>query len=370
MRQLLKITACFTLIVSIGCTSNAPIEEEKKINFNLGVMHFLKKAEAEDSEEIMIITDEKMLKAELKKAIEELRQPSIMDISMLKLSEQPDLDIKNLYFELLSENPDLKYAYDLTSNFEDRYLNCQLDFMPYKTNNYPESFTGIPIISLQALIETASAHLGEEPTAIQILNPTLSPDQMNYALQQAGGGYINCILNKDATQIIYQPPIGFTIEESLAALQEADMLADAIIAQLIVDNMTDLEKAEILYSYVTENVKYDGRYNTDFQNMPYESQTALGALKDGTAICGGYAHAVKLLLEKAGIPCLNVTGTWFNGHHMWNIIYLDQEWLWCDATADRGNTRLYGLHHFGLHELDADQYHWDANKISSLLVEK
>ena len=50
-------------------------------------MHFLKKAEAEDSEEIMIITDEKMLKAELKKAIEELRQPSIMDISMLKLSE-------------------------------------------------------------------------------------------------------------------------------------------------------------------------------------------------------------------------------------------------------------------------------------------
>lgn len=370
MRQLLKITACFTFIFSIGCTSNVPIDEEgTKINFNFGVMNFLKKAEAEDSEKIMKVTDKKMLKAELKRAIEELRQPSIMDISMIELSEHPELDIKNLYFELLSENPDLKYAFDLSSNFEDKYLECQLDYMPYKTNNYSESFTGLPITSLQSLIDTAAAHLGEEPTAIRILNPTLSPDQMNYALQQAGGGYINCTLNKDATQIIYQPPIGFTVEESLAALQEADMLADAIIARLNVDTMTDSEKAEILYSYVTENVKFDSRYNTDFVNMPYESQTALGALKNGTAICGGYAHAVKLLLEKGGIPCLNVTGTWFNEHHMWNMIYLDHEWLWCDATADRGNTRLYGLNHFGLHELDVNQYHWDANKISSLLVE-
>lgn len=73
--------------------------------------------------------------------------------------------------------------------------------------------------------------------------------------------------------------------------------------------------------------------------MPYESQTALGALRDGTAICGGYAHALKLLLEKAGIPCVNVTGSYYGENHMWNCALIDGQWLYLDATADRGGLR-------------------------------
>lgn len=114
-------------------------------------------------------------------------------------------------------------------------------------------------------------------------------------------------------------------------------LAESVVSQLITGDMSDLEKAEALYTWVTANVEYDQRYYSDRNAMPYESQTALGALRDRVAICGGYSHAVKLLFEKAGIPCLNATGSCQGENHMWNIAQIDGQWLWFDATMDRGS---------------------------------
>ena len=64
-----------------------------------------------------------------------------------------------------------------------------------------------------------------------------------------------------------------------------------------------------MYRYLTEYVQYDRRYYSDRANMPYDSQTAVGALRDGVAICGGYSLALKLLFEQADIPCYTATGT-------------------------------------------------------------
>ena len=85
-------------------------------------------------------------------------------------------------------------------------------------------------------------------------------------------------------------------------------LADQIVSAYITDNMDDITKARMLYAYLTERVKYDHRYYSDKASMPYHSQTAYGALQDNLAICGGYSHALKLLLEKSGIECFNVSG--------------------------------------------------------------
>ena len=170
--------------------------------------------------------------------------------------------------------------------------------------------------------------MGEASFPIRITDPTLSPDHINLALQQVGGGYILCALNRDGTQITCTPAMGTTLEECLAMLDEADRLAGEVAAQLVTDSMTDREKAEALYAYLTAHVQYDQRYYSDRANMPYESHTAVGALRDGQAICGGYAHALKLLFEHAGIPCYNVTGKYFSEPHMWNVAQLDGEWLW------------------------------------------
>lgn len=300
---------------------------------------------------------------ELAEAIRQLRQPREMDISGAGL-ENPKMDVKNIYCGLMAQNPELKYAYDLTVSLSGTELSCKISYMPYKCGQQTE---GMEISSIGELIAAAEENMGQEPTPIWISDSRLNPDDMNRALQQAGGGYVYCALNNDATAILYIAPYDMTMDDCLSALRQAGELADNILAQLITEDMTQLEKAEALYSYVTEHVSYDQRYYSDRAGMPYASQTALGALRDGLAICGGYSHAIKLLFEKAGICCYNVSGKCLSESHMWNIAQIDGEWLWFDATMDRGSTGEFGFLRFALKELDKTKYQWDEASLTVLL---
>lgn len=239
--------------------------------------------------------------------------------------------------------------------------------MPYKSGDYPDEDYFIPVSTLEELIAVAQSHMGTAPTPIRLMDSTLAPDDMNQALQQAGGGYVLCALNTDGTQITYSPAMGMTMEECMSLLAEADRLADLIISQTLTDHMAEREKAQALFSYVTENVTYDQRYYADEEAMPYASRTAVGALRDHLAICGGYANAVKLLFEKAGIRCYNVSGSYFRENHMWIIAFIDGEQLWFDATAGRGSSVRFGLSHFAMKDLDASQYQWNEERIAPLL---
>lgn len=90
--------------------------------------------------------------------------------------------------------------------------------------------------------------------------------------------------------------------------QEIDGLAEQVFLETVAAGMSQAEQAEALYTYLTQNVDYDFRYYSHPGEMPYESTTAYGALHNNLAICGGYAQAFQTLLEKAGIPCITVSG--------------------------------------------------------------
>ena len=311
------------------------------------------------------ITGAGEIQEELYAAILDLRQPASMDLSGAAVGDTPELEIKNLYYEILNQHPELKYAYDLTAEVENGLLTCQISYMPYQTG-YPQDWDGIPVASLPELIAAAEAHLGPEPVKIRLTDTALTPDGMNRALQQVGGGYILCSLSRDGTQLTYSPSMGMTMKECLALLEQAKELAAEAAGTLTDGTMTEREQAEALYRYLTEHVKYDRRYYSDRTSMPYHSQTAIGALRDQVAICGGYSHALDLLFEQAGIPCYTVTGTSGGENHMWNIARLDGQWLWFDATADRGISPQFELRHFAREELDA-QYSWDPMQLDQLL---
>ena len=317
-------------------------------------------------EEPVAVADREELKAQLLQAIEELRQPWIMDISALAL-ETPELDVKNMYYEITRDFPHLKYAYDLTGTCSGDTLTCTVSYMPYITGDFPEGFEGEEVSSIQTLLAVAGGHLGEESAPIRITEKTLEPDKMNRALQQIGGGYILCALSKDGTQLQYSPAMGMTMANCMDGLAEADRLADEVIAQVVTDGMTQREQAQAVYAYLTVNVVYDQRYYSDFSSMPYESQTALGALRDNMAICGGYANALDLMFEKLGIPCYTISGKYFRENHMWNLAQLDGEWLWFDATSDRGNSGEYGFLRFALSGLDGTKYQYEESDVQQLM---
>ena len=307
------------------------------------------------------------IQAELLGSIQGIRQPVPMEVSGLEWQYTPDIDVKNLYYGILSQNPELGYAYDVSASLDDDLLTCQVSYMPYKTGEYPEGRKYCPVSTFEELISVAEESLGGEPMPVRFTDSSWIPEQINHALAQVGGAYVLCSLNRDGTEIVYSPAMGMEMEECLDALEEVGVLAETIYSQVVTDKMTEKEKAFALYSYLTSHVQYDQRYYTDLDHMPYQSRTALGALRDNMAICGGLSNAVKILFEKAGIPCYNVSGTCMQENHMWNIAYLDGAWRWFDATTDRGNTGEYGFLRFAVEELDPLKYQWDEKSIHMLL---
>ena len=145
--------------------------------------------------------------------MEEVRQPPVMELSGFSL-ENPEMDVRNLYYGITGQHRELVYAYDISAQVEGDLLTCTLSYMPYKTGDHPDE-SALSVASLRELVDAAQSRLREEPLPVRITDPTLLVDDMNCALQQAGDGYILCALNRDGTAITFNPAMGMTIAECL-----------------------------------------------------------------------------------------------------------------------------------------------------------
>ncbi len=97
-----------------------------------------------------------------------------------------------------------------------------------------------------------------------------------------------------------------------------------------------VKKEKILHDALIKTCTYsmDAAENPESDHKAF---TAYGALVEGSAVCEGYAKALKLLADSAGLHTLYVTGTaasaGSSGSHAWNIIYVGK-WYQVDATFD------------------------------------
>ena len=204
--------------------------------------------------------------------------------------------MKNLYYAVLSEHPELKYAYDMKVALQENTASCTLFYMPYMTNDYK---TNPPagshtVSSLRHAKTMAQGMIGRaERLPIAITDQTLIVDDIQRSLAQAGYGWIGYTLNQDGTEIVAAPPVGKTMDECVAAINTSFELCVTILSTETTPEMAEYEKIQALYRYVVNHVRYDFRYYNDREHMPYESTVALGALRDNLAICGGYAQAFK-----------------------------------------------------------------------------
>lgn len=310
--------------------------------------------------------DAEELSGYLELAMQRAEQPPAVEAVFLDSEADPEMTVRNLYYALLSEHPECKCAYDLAmERTGDGLYRITFSYMPYRTGDYPADFAGEEAGSFGELIALAQEHLDQAEIPVRITDPSLTVDDLNRALQQVGGGYLLCQLSRDGTAITVTPQNGLTHQAALDRLAEIETLAQQIVEECVTDSMTLPEQAEALYTRLTDRVAYDFRYYTDPASMPYESTTAYGALKDDLAICGGYAQALQALYEQVGIPCLTVSGQWNGENHMWNLVWLDGEWRYCDATSDRGRSE-FG---FGCYRVTAENlwgHTWDQDWVARL----
>ncbi len=119
----------------------------------------------------------------------------------------------------------------------------------------------------------------------------------------------------------------FNTEEKL------NQRAKEIVAELLTDSMTELQKVKAIHDYMVINYDYD--YDDYVANtIPYYSYTPEGAFAFNYIVCAGYAKTFKLLCDHAGVACDYVTGKAGDGLHAWNQVQVDGEWYNIDVTWD------------------------------------
>lgn len=104
-----------------------------------------------------------------------------------------------------------------------------------------------------------------------------------------------------------------------------------IIPTIINDEMTDKEKIIAFHDYIINNTKYDSEYiNQNLDDINSPSHKATGILFYNKALCGGYADIMSIFLNKLNIPNFLVSSE----YHIWNAIYIDNDWYHIDLTWD------------------------------------
>lgn len=144
---------------------------------------------------------------------------------------------------------------------------------------------------------------------------------------------------------------------------ELEAKIDEVLTSVITPGMTDPEKERAIHDYIVLHTAYDQK-SVDKNNVPTESYTVYGTLIKNTAVCQGYAHTMKLLLDRLDIECLVLSSVDMN--HAWNIVRLGNDYYHVDVThddplPDRKNKVSYRYFNLSDRQIKAAGHHWDQS---------
>ena len=100
-------------------------------------------------------------------------------------------------------------------------------------------------------------------------------------------------------------------------------------------NLAPLEAYTAIYDYITTHVRYDIEGENAYRDGDPSNDndyifSAYGALRDGAAVCQGFATLYYALCRQADLPVRALT----TRTHIWNIVYLKDMWYEVDCTWD------------------------------------
>lgn len=134
------------------------------------------------------------------------------------------------------------------------------------------------------------------------------------------------IFNFDDNIIKIEVKHAYTDEE----VKVLNAKVEEIMKENIENNMSTRDKIKAIHDYIINHTEYDTLKTKDINDKTYHSNTAYGVLIEGYGICSGYSDAMKLFLDKLNIINYKIS----NDQHIWNLVYLDGEWLHLDLTWD------------------------------------
>lgn len=124
----------------------------------------------------------------------------------------------------------------------------------------------------------------------------------------------------------------YPLQEAGKLLGQMNHIANEVASR--VRGTDDHRIAAYLHNYLVERITY-----SEGINRRNEAHNIVGALINHSCVCEGYAKAYKFLCDKAGVPCMVVTGTAAGSNgihegHAWNIVRIGQDCCHVDVTFD------------------------------------
>ncbi len=103
---------------------------------------------------------------------------------------------------------------------------------------------------------------------------------------------------------------------------------------------TDIQKAGYVHDWICSHTTYS-------QQTQYLPDFAIGCIRNGKALCAGYAYAYQFLCQQLGMECNYVTGTTKSGGaHAWNKIRVEGRWFLVDSCWDGSFTSATNPNNF------------------------
>lgn len=115
--------------------------------------------------------------------------------------------------------------------------------------------------------------------------------------------------------------------------EKLNELCDLIIKAVVKDDMTDVEKAYAVYTWVDKNLKYKGQDNYEqWQDAAYDS------LSNYSGDCLGYYAATRALLQRMGFETMQACSE--DESHCWVMAKIGDFWWHLDNTPGWGGERF------------------------------
>ncbi len=96
---------------------------------------------------------------------------------------------------------------------------------------------------------------------------------------------------------------------------------------------SDFDKVKFVHDRLVEI----GTYRDYTPEERTRFQSIVSILQDGETVCAGFTYSFKMIMDRLGIQAVTVADISENGtdeSHVWNMVYLDDEWFNIDITFD------------------------------------
>lgn len=245
--------------------------------------------------------------------------------------------LTDTFAEIVSSEPELiiKENNNYTKNIDYLYVQRTDDYIPYSYQDLLNIYYSV----INNGWDQFTFYCPEEYTKCLNDVSQISSDELILTHLNNYVHPFNSFTNVK-TSINENGEINLTIEYLYtdAEITAINTKADEILATILTNEMNDYEKIKTIHDYIVNNVKYDIERNEE-NDSKYNSYTAYGPLFEGYATCNGYTDLMAIFLTKSGFNNFKVATTpdeisYSTTGHIWNAVYLNDEWLHIDLTWD------------------------------------